>query len=170
MTQRSTSQHQTIPEACHKMWTFRFTLSEQADFFLSSQCRLIVSSFSVYLIVEAIAEGVGAALVTDLNVVNLSFLQQHQGVGVVSRAFWAVPYHKCPILKTKPHTQPCQISTSVKSEHLYVCLSFSFRRRMRYVRLWEAAPDLVHLSESGFSLMSGHLSSIPAGIQTLDAP
>lgn len=43
----------------------------------------MVSSILVYLsIAEASAEGVRVALVTDLNVVNLALVEQHQGVGV----------------------------------------------------------------------------------------
>ncbi len=48
----------------------------------------MVSSFSIYLgVVEASAKGVGVALVTDLNVVNLALFQQHQGVRVLNFAF-----------------------------------------------------------------------------------
>lgn len=47
----------------------------------------MASSFSVYLgVFEASAEGVGVALVTDHNVVNLAMYQQHQGVGVLNHA------------------------------------------------------------------------------------
>lgn len=47
-------------------------------------CNITLSLLPVYLgVFEATAESVAIALVTDLNVVNLVLIQQHQGEGVL---------------------------------------------------------------------------------------
>lgn len=150
MMQCSTSLHQTLPEACHKMWTFPFTWSEHTDFLtLILTLWIMVSSILVYLsIAEASAEGVRVALVTDLNVVNLALVEQHQGVGVFNWAFWAVPHHKCPILKTQiwtnPHTHTvsliwcCEIkSCKISAACLCSCVSVSVPPERGGWDLWD---------------------------------
>lgn len=109
MMQRITSLHQTFPEVCAHTWTFQFNLSKHTEY---------ISLFDLFVLwllpvldylsaVEAIAKQVGVAVATDPDVVNLAFMQQHQSVGVLSWARWAVPHHERSILqhgKPQKHT------------------------------------------------------------------
>lgn len=48
MTQRNTSQHQTLPEARRKMWTFQFILSEHRLAFSFSHFNMVDNGISIF--------------------------------------------------------------------------------------------------------------------------